>query len=101
MTACGFQHLAEKVHFLAKFNHGPYKGGHWLGVQKMAAEAFIEAVRAGEPVCVGLLQGRVSGICLNKNWAGPATDAVWERTKLCLLWSVYVFPYKIQFLDPR
>ena len=85
MIASGFGHLAEKVNFLAKFDHGPYRGGRWLGVQKMAADAFIEAVRAGQPVAVGLLQDQIMNICIEQGWAGPETAAVWQNTLLCLV----------------
>ena len=66
MTASGFAHLAEKVNFLAKLNHGPYKGGRWLGMQKMAAQAFVEAVRDRDPTCTRLLQGQMHSICADE-----------------------------------
>ena len=59
MTASGLGHLLEKVNFLAKLNHGPFKGGRWLGVQKMAATAFVEAVRNNDSVCKQLLVGQI------------------------------------------
>ena len=82
MTASGLGHLAEKVNFLAKFNHGPYRGGRWLGVQKMAAEAFVEAVRADQPVAVNLLRGQIAAICEEQGWPGPQTPQAWNRTQL-------------------
>lgn len=78
MTASGLSHLLEKVNFLAKFNHGPYKGGRWLGVQKMAAEAFVEAVRRQDDTCTQLLAGEMVVICGEKGWAGPDTGQSWE-----------------------
>ena len=84
MTASGFKHLGEKAIWLAKFNHGPYKGGRWLGMQKMAAEAFVAAVRARDPVSVGLLESQMASICADRGWAGPDTQHSWEKASLYL-----------------
>ena len=73
MEASGFGHLAEKVNFLAKLNHGPFKGGRWLGVQKMAAKAFVDAVRNNDSVAVDLFEAAVASISAEMSWAGPET----------------------------
>ena len=91
MNASGFGHLAEKVNFLAKFNHGPYRGGRWLGVQKMAAEAFVEAVRANQPVAVDLLRGQIVAICGEQGWAGPQTPQAWNNAPLVFSRRSFVF----------
>ena len=82
MDASGFGHLAEKVNFLTKLNHNPYRGGKWLGVQRMAAEAFVTAVRANEPVATQLMQSSMCNICSDMNWPGPDTDQAWEDAYL-------------------
>ena len=85
MVASGLGHLLEKVNFLAKFNHGPFKGGRWLGVQKMAAPAFVEAVRNNDPVCKQLLVGQMVSICAEQDWAGPDSEQSMERALSVLL----------------
>ena len=90
MEASGFGHLAEKVNFLAKLNHGPFKGGRWLGVQKMAAKAFVDAVRNNDSVAVDLFEAAVASISAEMGWAGPETAqartlARLRLTSVCVL----------------
>ena len=90
MTASGFGHLQEKVNFLAKFNHSPYKGGKWLGVQRMAGSAFIKAVRDRDPVAVQLFGAVVGSICSDKGWAGPETASLGEDKALLVVVDAFV-----------
>lgn len=82
MTACGLDHLAEKVSFLAKFNHGPFKGGRWLGVQRMAVEAFLEAVEQDDSMAVQMLRAQIPAVCDDQGWAGPDTEQAWQKSNL-------------------
>ena len=40
LAASGFSNLEAKITFLARFNHGPYSGGRWLGQQREACEVL-------------------------------------------------------------
>ena len=88
MEASGFSHLKEKVSHLGKFNHAPYKGGKWLGQQKMAADAFLEAVRAHEPVASSLFDSSVADICADQGWPGPETQQARDQS---FLDEIFVF----------
>jgi hypothetical protein len=41
MAASGLEQVDAKVLFLSRFNHGPWRGGRWLGVQREAAQALV------------------------------------------------------------
>ena len=54
----------------------------------MAANAFLEAVRANEPVAISLFDSSVADICADQGWPGPETQHAREQS---FLDEIFVF----------